>query len=86
MIAPDSLTDVQNHLDNLNQMFFTCIGVIQRDAPPYMQTVDAEQQKINDAFNTQLKDMASQVAVVAKQINKYIDSLPGSSSFHAHLH
>jgi hypothetical protein len=78
MIAPDSLTDVQNHLDNLNQMFFTCLGVIQRDSPPYTQTIDAEQQKVQDAFNAQLKDMTSQVAVVAKQINKYIDSLPGT--------
>src|SRR5690348_6183525 len=81
-MSSDRLTELQNQLDVLSQMFYVCTGVIQRDAPPRpkpgLSTVEEIQQR--DAFELQIKDMATHVSQAAKSVHDMIDLLPGVNS------
>ncbi|GAM26155.1 hypothetical protein SAMD00019534_093300 [Acytostelium subglobosum LB1] len=78
----DLLTQLQDKLDYLFLVFGTCIGVLQRDAPPSpfdQQSVvnNQEHQERVVKWNEQTKDMAMQVIETSKLIESIIDSLPG---------
>lgn len=83
--SADRLTDLQNQLDHLAFMMFTCVGVVQRDAPPVpIYNLDTKQpQESQDAhkqFREQVLDMAQQVARTTKNIDKIIETLPADST------
>jgi hypothetical protein len=67
----DRLTELQMKLEILSQMFYTCLGVIQRDAaaPPE-----------KERFEEQIRDMSVQIVSTVKGINVLIESLPGIDS------
>jgi len=75
----DRLTELQNQLDFLSQMFYTSIGVIQRDSIPAPLShfpENAEQKELHSNFRTVILDMAQQISRTARIINVIIESLP----------
>ncbi|EGG13277.1 putative mediator complex subunit 21 [Cavenderia fasciculata] len=82
----DLLTQLQDKLDHLFLVFGTCIGVLQRDAPPSSfsevmnnQPPQLTQEQLTNAdnWNSQTKHMALQVIETTKLIESIIESLPG---------
>lgn len=71
----DRLTELQDQLNFLSHMMYTCIGVIQRDAPP-VKLQDTEESEALKKFDEMVKDMATQVVATVKRIDELIDSLP----------
>eukprot|EP01116_Phalansterium_solitarium_P012452 TRINITY_DN28732_c0_g1_i1.p1 TRINITY_DN28732_c0_g1~~TRINITY_DN28732_c0_g1_i1.p1 ORF type:complete len:200 (-),score=9.66 TRINITY_DN28732_c0_g1_i1:248-790(-) len=75
----DRLTELQFEIDELTRMFFTCIGVLQRDAPPSYslgQEVPPGTEERRESIQKQVKDMAMQVMQAYRRIDELIDSLP----------
>ncbi|EGC28590.1 hypothetical protein DICPUDRAFT_100091 [Dictyostelium purpureum] len=70
----DLITQVQDKLDHLLYVFGTCIGVLQRDAPPSSFT--PQQQPPQEPWEVPPK-MAIQVIETSKLIESYIEKLPG---------
>ena len=81
-MSSDRLTELQNQLDVLSQMFYVCTGVIQRDAPPRPKQGQSTQDEIKqkEAFELQIKEMATDVSRAAKSVRDMIELLPGVNS------
>jgi mediator of RNA polymerase II transcription subunit 21 len=80
----DRLTELQYYLDNLAQLFYTSLGVIQRDASPSNMNFQLPK-KENETMNPtreyitdeQIQSLATQIVQTSKTIEQYIESLPG---------
>jgi mediator of RNA polymerase II transcription subunit 21 len=82
----DRLTELQYYLDSLAQLFYTSLGVIQRDAAPSNlnfqfpkkekseETMNSTREYITDE---QIQSLAIQIVQTSKTIEQYIESLPG---------
>ncbi|KAF2075919.1 hypothetical protein CYY_002767 [Polysphondylium violaceum] len=72
----DRITQLQDKLDDMFYIFGTCIGVLQRDAPP-VSFKEQNELSFSQEWGHQIGDMATQVIDTSKLIESYIDSLPG---------
>jgi len=79
-MSSDRLSELQSRLDFLSQMFFTSVGVLQRDAPPSPLEATGVKGESSSNFRDIAADMAQQIARTAKSIHDLIDSLPGGAS------
>jgi hypothetical protein len=92
--SSDRLTQIQDQLDSISTMFYTCVGVLQRDSPPI--TIDirmAEKyggthspevtQEDMKRSQVMIQDMATQLIEKVKAINDLIESLPGADASEA---
>ncbi len=65
----DSLSQLQRKLDDLGVMFYTYVGIIQRDAPPTARAPDESDEVQND--EAMRKELAEKSPEYAKDISKY---------------
>src|SRR4051794_31498307 len=77
----DKVTELQNSLDVLSQIFYTSVGVIQRDATPKFDARSTA--KETALFVAQLREMATHVVGTAAAIDSLIENLPGIASCEA---
>eukprot|EP01113_Clastostelium_recurvatum_P033742 TRINITY_DN4495_c0_g1_i1.p2 TRINITY_DN4495_c0_g1~~TRINITY_DN4495_c0_g1_i1.p2 ORF type:complete len:138 (-),score=33.54 TRINITY_DN4495_c0_g1_i1:156-569(-) len=76
----DRVTQLQEQVDRLAEMMSTCVGVLQRDAPPLpLGSADPAVIQARDAFAQNAHVMALDIVQVSKNIEMLIDSLPGVS-------
>ena len=66
----DSVTELQSQLDALAELFFNCIGIIQRDAA---------KEDDKDQFQKQVTEFSQQLVKFSRNADKLISSLPGVS-------
>lgn len=74
----DTVTEIQNSLDVMGELFFTCVGVIQRDSPNFMPNSNVKPEE-REEFQRQLKEFAEKIIQASQNTEKLIDSLPGVS-------
>lgn len=72
----DSLTQLQRKLDDLGVMFYTYVGIMQRDAPPEARAPDEADEVANDdAMRKELAEKAPEYAKDVVRTSKEIDEL-----------
>lgn len=64
----DDLSHLQKKLDEIGVMFYTCVGVMQRDAPPAARAPDEADETAND--NAMREELAQKAPDFATQIGK----------------
>jgi len=84
-MVPDKLTQLQVLLDSLGRLFVDSIGSIQRDAPPApiyrtKRKKTPQQLGVPSLSNEHIANFAKDIVNISKQIEEYIDSLPGIES------
>lgn len=72
----DDLSRLQKHLEHLGNKFYSCIGVLQRDAPPVSRPPEEADEVTND--ENMRKQLASKTPEFARDIvrtSREIDSI-----------
>uniref|UniRef100_A0A7S0IIQ5 Mediator of RNA polymerase II transcription subunit 21 n=1 Tax=Micromonas pusilla TaxID=38833 RepID=A0A7S0IIQ5_MICPS len=77
----DIVTQLQDSVNELNGMFYNCIGVLQRDAKPAGTTADGELSDAlpddgREASEKQIKEMAAAVVQQSRKIDELASLLP----------
>ncbi len=80
MVAADTLTEVQRKLDDIGIMFYTYVGILQRDAPPAARAPDEAEEAGNDAATraelaSKVPDYARDIINTHQELNALIDKL-----------
>eukprot|EP00026_Physarum_polycephalum_P019890 Phypoly_transcript_22130.p1 GENE.Phypoly_transcript_22130~~Phypoly_transcript_22130.p1 ORF type:complete len:159 (+),score=22.63 Phypoly_transcript_22130:45-479(+) len=75
----DLLTQLQDEVYMMSDLFGVSVGVLQRDAPalPLMDPVDPERMMKRDEFVKLSKEMAQNLIQRAKRVESLIERLPG---------
>eukprot|EP00696_Hemimastix_kukwesjijk_P011243 gnl/Hemi2/24121_TR8096_c0_g1_i1.p1 gnl/Hemi2/24121_TR8096_c0_g1~~gnl/Hemi2/24121_TR8096_c0_g1_i1.p1 ORF type:complete len:155 (+),score=60.51 gnl/Hemi2/24121_TR8096_c0_g1_i1:57-467(+) len=77
----DILTQLGDHVDLLAASFCSCVGVLQRDAPPVSLTDNSHPtQEETQWLRKTTKELATSVVKTAKEIDSLIDHLPGTKA------
>lgn len=76
----DTLTEVQRKLDDIGIMFYTYVGILQRDAPPSARAPDEADEIKNDSLARaeiaeKVPDYARDIITTHQELNLLIDKL-----------
>lgn len=76
----DSLSQLQRKLDDIGQMFYTYVGIVQRDAPPSGRGADDGGDQSGDAAQraelfSKIPDYARDIVQTSKDIDATIDAI-----------
>lgn len=88
LFSMDLLTQLQDEVCHLSELFGMYIGVLQRDAPPVpvLNPSDPAYLAAKDAFSVQAVDMATSVIQTSKKIEQLIEALPGVNRTESQQH
>jgi hypothetical protein len=76
----DKVTQLQDQLDVMSQIFFNSVGIAQRDAPPVPIGAAPHLSGEHAAFYSQINQWAADLVATTQQIDAIIESLPGGST------
>lgn len=75
----DSLTNLQVKLNELGEMFYTYLGILQRDAPPRNANTSAQSKGSNNPSNAELlasiPEFAQDIVATSREIDAVIDTV-----------